>query len=162
MVIRQAGLVVPGSLVRGARCVRSFGHVTSWACFVFAGHHVRRCFLRSLSSPLGGNLATQSFNILSRIRRVEPLVRLRTMRSREQARSRQRCGCLTTCKSPVAQQGPSGAVAPLGQNTAWTVRCRGSVDSDFARQEALNLNHRTGREQRLPDLRKIQPMASGR
>ena len=74
----------------------------------------------------------------------------------------QRCGCLTTCKSPVAQQGPSGAVAPLGRNSAWTVRCRGSDDAAFVRPKALNLNHRRDREQRLPDLKKIRSMASRR
>ena len=162
MVVRQAHLVVDRNLVRGARCLRAVGHVTSWACVVFSSDSVRRDVPRSFSSPLGCNLAAQSFNIHSGIWRVESLVPLRTMRNREQARSRQSCGCLTTCKSPVAQQGPSGAVAPLGRNTVWIVRCRGSVDSDFVRREALNLNHRTGREQRLPDLRNIQPMASRR
>ncbi len=88
MVIRQADLVVGRILFCGAGCVRALGHVTSWACVIFSGDSVRRDFPHSLSSPLGCNLATQSFNVLSGICRVDPLVCLRTMRNREPARSR--------------------------------------------------------------------------
>src|SRR5437762_2097810 len=58
MVIRQVDLVVARNLVRGARCIYSFGHDTCWAGVVVSGDSVCRDFSRRLSSPVGRDLAT--------------------------------------------------------------------------------------------------------